>query len=472
MIILLSYHERLQSYIRKRNEIFENNNHSLIGKKKSKRSTLRMRSHFKTRKLCKKFLVSTIISNSTDKRFYAKFSFLTFTEYGLLDTGASISCIGSDFAKMNFSSFSNFKKCRSFVKTADGKEQLVTGWLDVNITFKDQTRNLQLFIIPSIAHRLILGINFWNTFNLIPNIVESVDLVDLSFIDSHLQSSVQGNSNKLSKQETTTTNDTIVYPLTETHKHQLESIIMLFPNFERQGLGRTKLIRHEIDVGETKPIKQRFYQVSPTVEKLMFAELDRMLELGVIEPSQSPWSSPMRLVIKPNKVRLCLDARKVNLHTKKDAYPLPSIEGIFSRLPKANIISKLDLKDAYWQIGLTEESKPLTAFTVPGRPLYQFVVMPFGLCNAPQTMCGLIDEIIPSDFRNSVFGYQDDLIIVSEDFETHIAVLVRVAEQFRKANLTLNITKSKFCVTSVQYLGYVIGNGGIRTDPEKSKYHC
>lgn len=102
-------------------------------------------------------------------------------------------------------------------------------------------------------------------------------------------------------------------------------------------------------------------------------------------------------------------------------------------MPKAHLISKLDLKDAYWQIALDDASKPLTAFTIPGRPLYQFTVMPFGLCNAPQTMCRLMDEIIPSDLRHSVFGYLDDLVIVSEDFETHLEVLVRIASQFRKS---------------------------------------
>ena len=120
----------------------------------------------------------------------------------------------------------------------------------------------------------------------------------------------------------------------------------------------------------------------------------------------------MRLVVKPGKVRLCLDARKINECTRKDAYPLPSIEGIFARLPKANIISKIDLKDAYWQIELDEKSKHITSFTIPGRPLYQFTVMPFGLCNAPQTMCRLMDEIIPPDLKNCVFGYLDDVCVV------------------------------------------------------------
>ena len=87
----------------------------------------------------------------------------------------------------------------------------------------------------------------------------------------------------------------------------------------------------------------------------------------------------MALVLKPGKVRLCLDARKLNSVTVKDAYLLPLIEGIFSRLQTAKFISSLDLKDAFWQIPLDAKSKEKTAFTVPGRPLYQFVSMPFGL---------------------------------------------------------------------------------------------
>lgn len=82
-------------------------------------------------------------------------------------------------------------------------------------------------------------------------------------------------------------------------------------------------------------------------------------------------------------------------------------------------------------------------------------------------MCRLMDELIPPDLRHSVFGYLDDLVIVSEDFPTHIEMLMRISSQFRRANLTLNVSKSRFCVTKVNYLGYVIGNGGITTDIEK-----
>lgn len=400
-------------------------------------------------------------------RYYAKISFLGYNELGLLDTGASICCLGSDLATKQFNNLPNYTKCKSFVKTADGSPQTVTGWIDLDITFRNQSKRLKFFIIPSISQRLILGVDFCKAFKIFPDIIGTVDVLTLPTLSECSSDlfNIEGKSDCEASDKHQF--EESFYPLSETQRTQLNTVISLFPNFEKQGLGRTNLIKHKIDVANALPIKQRYYPVSPAIEKLMFKEIDRMLSLGVIEASSSPWSSPMRLVVKPNKIRLCLDARKVNSVTEKDAYPLPSIEGIFSRLPKANLITKLDLKDAYWQIALEESSKPLTAFTVPGRPLYQFVVMPFGLCNAPQTMCRLMDQLIPPDLRHCVFGYLDDLVIVSEDFETHLEVLVRIASQFRKANLTLNVTKSKFCVTKVNYLGYVIGDGGITTDIDK-----
>lgn len=447
--------------MKKRNEIFGDGICGLI--KPQKRSTIRLRNYFKRRRKSANYIVSSIVNNPADRRFYAKIQFLNFTELGLLDTGANISCIGSSLATEDFTQMAGFHPSKSSVRTADGNFKRITGSINVDVNFRNQTKRLKFLIIPSITQRLILGIDFIQAFRLAADIFESAIISDSNVgletksLATILAIDCSSGNNESENQ----------YPLNPIERQQLQVIINLFPNFAKQKLGRTALISHDIDVGSSKPIKQRHYPVSPAVEQLMYEEIDRMLALGVIEPSTSPWSSPMRLVVKPGKVRLCLDARKLNNVTKKDAYPLPSIEGIFVRLPKANIISKLDLKDAYWQVGLSDEAKPLTAFTVPGRPLYQFVVMPFGLCNAPQTMCRLMDSLIPPDLRNSVFGYLDDLIIVSEDFPSHISVLVRIAEEFKKANLTLNIEKIYFCVTQVKYLGYIIGNGGIKTDPDK-----
>lgn len=130
---------------------------------------------------------------------------------------------------------------------------------------------------------------------------------------------------------------------------------------------------------------------------------------------------------KPGKVRLCLDCRKVNELTKKDSYPLPHINGLLTRLKDTHFISGIDLKDAFLQIQLSESSKEKTAFAVPGKPLYQYRVMPFGLCNGPQTMIRLMDRVIPSRLRENVFIYLDDLLVCSADFGTHLEILRDVA---------------------------------------------
>nr|XP_043065612.1 uncharacterized protein LOC122320996 [Drosophila bipectinata] len=283
---------------------------------------------------------------------------------------------------------------------------------------------------------LYLGIDFWKSFELLP----------LEFQIGEIS---------------------VRQELSEAQQTSLQAVIELFPSFAKLGLGKTHLISHSIDVGETKAVKQRHYPVSPAVEKLLYGEVERMMKLGVIEESQSAWSSPVVLVQKPGKVRLCLDCRKVNSFTQGDAYPLPQIDAILSRLPKAMFISSLDLKDAYWQIPLEPASRDKTAFTIPGKPLYQFRVMPFGLMNASQTMTRLMDKVIPAALRNEVFVYLDDLLVVSDTFESHLAVLTSVAKHIKQAGLTLNIEKSHFCMRTVKYLGHVIGEGVIRTDPEK-----
>lgn len=166
------------------------------------------------------------------------------------------------------------------------------------------------------------------------------------------------------------------------------------------------------------------------------------------------------------KLRLCLDSRKLNAITKIEKYDLPRITTILSRLGKARFMSKIVLKDAYLQIPLTERSKEKTAFFVRGHCVWQFVTMPFGLVNCSATMQKLMDRLF-GDLDGTVFVYQDDLIIVNEDFEEHVETLSVVAERLEKANLSINFEKCGFCVENMKYMGYVIDQSGLRPDPEK-----
>lgn len=371
---------------------------------------------------------------------------------GLLDSGASISCLGRD-------AFENLKKCKlkwkeyqgSAVKTASGENQNIEGFSDVNVQFKGQTKLIRFYIIPTLSNVLYLGIDFWLSFGLLPQINE-----------------LQGTVLTTEKEGDGVVPD--MHILDDVQKSKLAEVVAIFPSSAKEGLGKTTLIKHSIEVGNAKPIKQRYHAVSPAIEKKMYDEVDRMIELDVIEESNSPWSSPVTIVAKSNgKSRLCLDARQVNNLTTKDAYPMPLIDSILSRLNETRFISSIDLKDAYWQIELDESAREKTAFTVPGRPLYQFKRMPFGLCNASQSMCRLMDAVIPSALRDRVFVYIDDLLVVAEDFDSHIERLEIVAKCLKRANLTINVEKSKFCMRSLKYLGHIIGNGQIKPDPDRIK---
>ncbi|XP_033237657.1 uncharacterized protein [Drosophila pseudoobscura] len=381
--------------------------------------------------------INCIRYKQKDKRPYAEVRLLDQTVLGLLDTGAAISVIGGKLAERVIQSRIPFKRGVLNASTADGRRQEVVGRLRTPVQYKGAVKDLELHIIPSLSQDLYLGIDFWSSFDLLPPSMSLAEIVH--------------EPQNLSRGE----------------MDQLQATINLFPSFSVSGLGKTALLSHSIDVGDAKAVKQRHFPVSPAVEKLLYAEIDRMLSLGVIEESDSAWSSPVVLVQKPGKVRLCLDSRKVNAVTKKDAYPLPQIDGILGRLPKAMFISSLDLKDAYWQVPLEPSSRDKTAFTVPGKPLYQYKVMPFGLTNASQTMTRLMDKVIPASLRNEVFVYLDDLLIVSDSFESHRRVLSEVASYIKAAGLTLNVEKSKFCMKSVRYLGHIVGEGVIRTDPDK-----
>lgn len=154
------YHQRMQEYIAKRNLIFSNSSLFFCPKKRPKRSTVRLRTYFKKRRITSKFIVSTVLKNTVDRRFYANVRFLNFSPLGLLDTGANISCIGGKLAQENFSGSEPFHKMNANVKTADGKLQKVLGYLDVYVSFRNQSHRMKLWLVPSLSQDLILGLDF------------------------------------------------------------------------------------------------------------------------------------------------------------------------------------------------------------------------------------------------------------------------------------------------------------------------
>ena len=233
-------------------------------------------------------------------------------------------------------------------------------------------------------------------------------------------------------------------------------------------MGRTSLTRHRIDTGDTPPIRQPARRMPLVKQAEADAAVHDMLQRGIIEPSDSPWSSPVVLVRKRNgELRFCVDYRLLNGHTRKDSYPLPRIDATLEALSGSTCFSTLDLQSGYWQIDMHPDDKDKTAFTT-GKGLWNFRTMPFGLCNAPATFERLMDLVLKGLPWTTCLVYLDDILIHGKSFMDNAQSLRAVFLRLRHAGLKLNPSKCELFRPKVTYLGHVISRDGIATDPAKT----
>ena len=233
-------------------------------------------------------------------------------------------------------------------------------------------------------------------------------------------------------------------------------------------LGQTDLVKHHIQLDNYTPIENRYRRIPPHQYEEVRKHLKEMLDIGAIRHSNSPWASPVVLVRKKDgSLRFCIDLRKLNARTVKDAYSLRRIEDVLDSLNGACIFTSLDLKSGYWQVKLDEESIPLTAFTVGPLGFYKCVRMPFGLTNAPATFQRLMELCLGELHLDWCIIYFDDIIIFSKDPDDHITRLEGVFEKLAKAGLKLKPSKSEFFRSSLKYLGHIVSKEGIAIDPRK-----
>ena len=204
------------------------------------------------------------------------------------------------------------------------------------------------------------------------------------------------------------------------------------------------------------------------MQKIINTEVEKMLEEGVIQPSNSPWSAPVVITKKKNgQHRFCIDLRRLNKVSKKDAYPLPQANATLDKLRGAKYIFTIDLKNGYWEVALTEESRAPTAFTVAGKGLFEFTVMWFGLHAAPATFQRLLDHVMTAEMAPHVFAYLDDIVIVADTYERHMEILTNVLDRLHEAKLRPNWEKCYFACKRLRYMGYIVDENGLQTDPEK-----
>ena len=253
--------------------------------------------------------------------------------------------------------------------------------------------------------------------------------------------------------------------LDHSKQEEIQSLIAEYPDVFTDAPGTTNAVEHEIVLTSDKPVRLKPYPVPYSLKKDIKEEIDKMLKLDIIEPSNSPYASPVVLVKKQDGTyRFCCDFRKLNSVTVFDAEPIGNPEELFVKMANSKYFTKIDLAKGYWQIKMKPSCKHLTAF-VTSEGLFAFKKMPFGLVNSGATFCRMMRILLKG--LEDVDNFVDDIIVHTETWQEHVNALRSLLVRLRELHLTARPTKCVIAVKSVAFLGHVIGDGTIQPNPDK-----
>jgi hypothetical protein len=293
-------------------------------------------------------------------------------------------------------------------------------------------------------------------------------MLDIVARTVHLESLAHG-SVVLKLQPPTST----VSTLQHTTAQNLKDILVAceFPNIFPEDLSCMPLDRDvefiiELQPGTT-PISRWPYKMTPKELAELKVQLNELLDRGYIHPSSSPWGCPALFVKKKDQsLRLCVDYWTLNAVTVKNKYPLPHIDILFSQLADAKVFSKVDLHLGYHQIKIHPEDVPKTAFSTR-YGLYEYLVMLFGLTNAPAHFMYLMNSVFMPELNKFVIVFIDDILIYSKSEEEHVRHLHVILQRLRDHQLYAKFNKCTFWLKEVPFLGHIISTEGIAVDPSK-----
>ncbi|KAL0544951.1 hypothetical protein IC582_020081 [Cucumis melo] len=222
----------------------------------------------------------------------------------------------------------------------------------------------------------------------------------------------------------------------------------------------------ELEPG-TVPISRAPYRMAPAELKELKVQLQELLDKGFIRPSMSPWGAPVLFVKKKDgSMRLCIDYRELNKVTVKNRYPLPRIDDLFDQLQGATVFSKIDLRSGYHQLRIKDEDVPKTAFR-SRYGHYEFIVMSFGLTNAPAVFMDLMNRVFREFLDTFVIVFIGDILIYSKTEAEHEEHLRMVLQTLRDNKLYAKFSKCEFWLKQVSFLGHVVSKDGVSVDPAK-----
>ncbi|XP_044073506.1 uncharacterized protein LOC122885865 [Siniperca chuatsi] len=234
-------------------------------------------------------------------------------------------------------------------------------------------------------------------------------------------------------------------------------------------VGCSKSTQHAIKTTEDKPFRERSRRLPPADLEALRQHLSDLKETGIITESRSPYASPIVVVRKKNgKIRMCVDYRTLNRRTIPDQYTVPKIEDALACLNGSKWFSVLDLRSGYYQVPMSETDKEKTAFICP-LGFYQFERMPQGVSGAPATFQRIMERTVGDMNLLEVLVYLDDLIVFGATLEEHEQRLLKVLDRLKEEGLKLSLDKCQFCQPSVSYVGHIVSQEGVSTDPKKTE---
>lgn len=239
-----------------------------------------------------------------------------------------------------------------------------------------------------------------------------------------------------------------------------------------ENLTFTNKMKHHIRTTDEIPVYTKSYRYPYIHREEVKSQINKMLEQGIIRPSESAWSSPIWIVPKKAdasgkvKWRLVVDFRKLNEKTIDDKYPIPNINDVLDKLGRCQYFTTLDLASGFYQVEMSPADISKTAFNVENGH-FEFLRMPMGLKNSPSTFQRVMDNVL-KDLQNTVcLVYLDDIIVFSTSLQEHMVNLEKVFERLRESNFKIQMDKSEFLKLETAYLGHVISKDGIKPNPDK-----
>ena len=388
----------------------------------------------------------------------------------LVDTGASRSFV-RDSLLPGIGVDVRHRACAMSVVVADGRRVRVSSEALLPFSLGSITSRFPFLVLATLTSPVILGIDFMVRFGLSPVPREGI----MGLADG---STVPFLPTALSPEATTQAAASHTIPLAgprrlgeaRTPRERQALLGILDSKYfasKSQPLGRATCAVHHIDTGQAHPVAQRLRPTSPREREVIRHQIQEMMTYGAIRPSQSPWASPVVLVGKKDgETRFCVDYRKLNAVTVKDAHPLPRIADMLESLRGSHYFTTLDAAKGYWHIPMAPDSIEKTAFSC-SEGLFEFTVMPFGLCNAPATYQRTMQQVLAGLIGHGCLVYIDDILIYSRTFEEHLRMLATVLERCHSAGILLKAEKCLFARDETEYLGHLISSAGVQQDPRK-----